>query len=192
VTWLLVAPLVILGSQAAHTLEYWIAAPGREERQQLLAETGHDYLQQAPIAVALCLAVVVLGLAGRLLLARAGAGAGRPLALAPFFVLPLVVFWLQEHLERLFDDGVFPLGLVEEPMFLLGLVLQLPFGYLAYALARALLAAADGLGRALGGSPPERPVVPPGPALTPPVLCYLPRLSPLANCLAARGPPLVS
>jgi hypothetical protein len=71
-------------------------------------------------------------------------------------------------------------------------VLQLPFGYLAYVLARALLAVADGLGRVLGASLPQRPVASPGPALAPTVLCYLPRLSPLATRLAGRAPPLVS
>jgi hypothetical protein len=190
-TWLLVVPLVVLGSQAAHAVEYWFAAPDPDEREQLLTRTGHAYLEQAPIGVALCLGLVVLALLGRFLQGRRGARPGSALGLMPFAVLPPAVFVLQEHLERLFHDGVFPLDLAFDPMFLVGLVLQLPFGQLAYLLGRALLSAADQLARGLGSTLAFR--------VTPPLIpdrtasaADLPRLRPLATCRAGRGPPLAA
>jgi hypothetical protein len=185
--WLLVAPLVVLGSQAAHALDYWFAAPHEHDRAELLAETGHGYLEQAPAAIALCLGLIVLALAGRFLRAR---GPGRPgggLSLAPFAVLPLVAFALQEHLERLLHEGTFPAALLLDPIFLLGLALQLPFGYLGYLVGRALLGAADRLARSLGGRPAPGLALPP--LLPAAVSADVPRLSPLATRLASRGPP---
>ena len=60
-------------------------------------------------------------------------------------VLPLVGFAVQEHLERLLHDG--PLWATAlEPVFLLGLLLQLPFALGAALLARALARLADVIG----------------------------------------------
>jgi hypothetical protein len=185
--WLLVMPLVVLGSQAAHALDYWFAAPDEHDRAELLAETGHGYLEQAPAAAAVCLGLIVLALAGRFIRARGPVKPRRDLSLAPFAVLPPVAFTLQEHLERLFHDGTFPAALLLDPIFLLGLALQLPFGYVAYLVGRALLGVADGLARSLGGRLAPDLALPP--LLPAAASVDLPRLSPLATSLAGRGPP---
>jgi len=45
---------------------------------------------------------------------------------------------VQEHLERLFETGVFPWWTVLEPPFWRGVVLQLPLGLLACIIVRLL------------------------------------------------------
>jgi hypothetical protein len=54
---------------------------------------------------------------------------------------------VQEHIERLIGTGAIPADLVGEPVFLVGLALQLPFALAALLLTRALYAIAFGLGR---------------------------------------------
>ena len=190
--WLVVAPLVMLGSQAAHTADYWIAAPNAADRARLLKETGHDYLSNAPLGAAFCLAVLALGLTRWLLRSRRG-GRETRLTFLPFAVLPPLVFALQEHLERLFEDGSFPFDAALEPTFAIGLALQLPFGFLAYRVARALMGAVSRIGRGLSGTRPPSPVVARPPLVRPQVLNLpLPRLSPLAESRAGRAPPLLA
>jgi hypothetical protein len=188
-TWLLVGPLAVLGSQAAHVVNYWAAAPDHEARQRLLAETGHGYLDQAPLAIALCMLLLVLAVAGRLIEEYRRGGAGSRLALAPFAILPVALFFLQEHLERLLHDGSFPFGLLLEPIFLLGLALQFPFALLAFLVGRALLQATVDLARALGGNGSPRAASTPPSVRSPARVIELPRLSPLAASRAVRGPP---
>ena len=115
------------------------------------------------------LAAVALAQLGLRVL-RGGRG-GAPTALR-FALLPPLVFALQEHLERLLHTGRFPSELVVEPVFLLGLGLQLPFAVAAWLLARELLAGADALAEALQpavASPlaPQLPSALPSPAPRP-------------------------
>ena len=190
--WLVVAPLVLLGSEAAHAADYWLADPNAGDRAQLLKETGHGYLSYAPFGVGLCIAVLALGLAHGVLRGRRG-GRETRLTFVPFALLPALVFALQEHLERLFEDGSFPFDAALEPTFPIGLALQLPFGYLAYRVARALTGAVSRIGRGLRGTRPPSPVVASPPLVRPRVLNLpLPRLSPLAESRAGRAPPLVA
>ena len=94
------------------------------------------------------------------------------------------MFALQEHLERLFEDGSFPLDAALDQTFPIGLALQLPFGFLAYRVARALTAAVSRIGRGLRGTRPPSPVVACPPLVRPQVLNL-----PLAEALAAGGEP---
>jgi hypothetical protein len=184
--WLVAVPLMVAGSVSAHELGYWIVTPGATARARVLAETGHGYFEYLPLLLGVLAALLVATLALRVSrAARAGTG-GPPAWL--FFVLPLLGFAAQEHLERLLHSGALPFDAALDPTFLVGLALQLPFALAALAVARALVAGAERLGDALAGD--RRPararpaaVPSPGPALE------LPRIAALALGYAERGPP---
>ena len=93
-------------------------------------------------------ALIVLALAARVL--GAWSSPRTRLAAMPFACLAPAIFVLQEHLEQAFASGAVPYAVALEPTFLPGLLLQLPFALVAYALARALLRLADGVRRLLG------------------------------------------
>ena len=140
VLWLITLPLAIVGSQVAHAAGYRLAT-GEGDLAHALASSGHGYLAYAPLALGICAAIVVLALVRELLGALGGdEGAPRPSALL-FSILAPAIFIAQEHFERLAHDGAFPASLVVEKTFLLGLALQVPFAFVAYALARLLLGA---------------------------------------------------
>jgi hypothetical protein len=188
--WLVALPLMLAGSQTAHVLAYRWIYPQAHVRLHVLVETGHGYMTFLPFALGAAGAVTVLSL----LASTADAARGRkphPLPAWAFALLPLVGFTLQEYLERWLALGAFPWHAAAAPTFLPGLVLQLPFGVLAYLAAWFLLRAAERVGRALAPVAERRrrkaaPVVAP-PSRGP----MLPRL-PLISCgLAKRGPPLL-
>jgi hypothetical protein len=162
--WLLGLPLLAVGWLSAHALAYELVPA---------AEHGHGYLAQAPLFLTLCAATVSVALAARI--------AGRRGRILPRWLagaLPLLGFAVQEHLERGLALGAVPWGTALEPVFLLGLVLQLPFALAALLVARALTALAD----AVAARPVARPRV----------ACQLPSPRPdeakLAGALAlARG-----
>lgn len=187
VAWLLSLPLTVLGAVLAHATAYRLVEPASGERAELLAETGHAYLALWPLLIT---AAVTVAVAGFLFCAFEGAR-GRGNANVPSWplpVLPVAAFAVQEHLERLLHDGAFPSVLVVEPVFLVGLLLQLPFALAALVATRALGSAAYALGEALAAARPYRLTAP---AVTPPVAAVaVPRLRPLAACAAGRGPPL--
>jgi hypothetical protein len=92
---------------------------------------------------------------------------------------------LQEVIELSLHTGTLGWHAVLAPTFLPGLALQLPFALAAYLVARALLRAANALGRALAG---PRPVwittefsIRPTPLLR----------GVLLRSVAARGPPRI-
>jgi hypothetical protein len=187
VTWMLAASLATLGSIWAHTITYRIVAPNDLAHRQLLARTGHGYLEHAPLVVGLLVACVVIGLALR----AAAAFSDRPHGSRPawpFAALPIVLYAVQEHLERTVQLDSFPLTAMLEPTFLVGVLLQIPFALAALLLARALLGLADELGRALAATTP-RPrslaAFPYRPASAP----DLRRRPKLAAGCAERGPP---
>ena len=187
--WSLTAPLALVGSQLAHDAAYLGAEPDNDRRSHLLESTGHGYLAEvakptALIAVAACLAA----LAVYFHYVRRG---GRParLGAVPFAFVPVAAFLLQEHLERLLHTGSFPFMLLLERPILLGLLLQLPFALLAYALASVLLRATEALARALAGA--WRVVSLRGPASERgPLAVLLPRTRVRARGYTGRGPPL--
>lgn len=186
-TWLLALPVIVVGSEVAHGLAYWWAYPETDIRASVLSRTGHGYFAWAPVAVALLAAIELVALAVDVA-DRVRNRPSRQLPAWAFFVIPLVGFTLQEHLERLFEVGVFPWWAVLEPSFWRGLVLQIPLGLAAYLIARLLSRAASAVARVIRH---ERPVRRPVAARLVPAAVLLPRLAPLAGASAGRAPPAV-
>jgi hypothetical protein len=139
--WLLALPLAVVGSQLAHGLAYRLVIRDDAELAHELASSGHGYLAYAPVALAVCVALVAFALIRELqgVLARRPSRS-QPSALS-FAVLAPAIFVSQEYLERLVHEGGFPVDVLLEKTFVLGLALQLPFALAAYVLARLLLRA---------------------------------------------------
>ena len=187
-TWFLALPLIVVGSQIAHGLAYWWAYPIADIRDAILAHTGHGYLSYAPLLLSF-LAALELLVVGVLVWDSVRGNAGRGLPTWVFLWLPLVGFVVQEHFERLIATGSFPWWAVEAPTFWRGLVLQIPLGLAAYALARALRRAAEVVAAVLvrrrDGATSHRLA----PLRTWAAPAALLRLAPLALCAAGRAPP---
>ena len=186
--WLLALPLIAAGSLAAHSLGYVVARPDVERQAREAQEAGGTYLPQLPPLAGLLLALAIALIASRVVSAARGTRTG---GASPwwFFLLPPLGFALQELLERVVHAESFPFQAAFEPAFLAGLLLQLPFGLIAFLVARALLAVARRiLGTLVGrfrsralGLPPDGP---------PPLAVSLPRIAALALGRSGRGPPL--
>jgi hypothetical protein len=121
--WLVVSPVIAAGVLAGHGLAYRVTS----------TPTGpvHEYLAHAPQVL------LILALSG---LALAGFGQRR--AAPPTWAFPAVAvttFVAQEHVERVVHGAQVPI-LLAEPVFLVGLALQIPVALVAWALARRLLA----------------------------------------------------
>lgn len=172
--WLLGLPLLAIGWLSAHALAYELVAA---------EEHGHGYMAQAPLFLTLCAATAAVALAHRFL-------GRRDRAMPPWLagLLPLAGFTLQEHLERALaaDGSAWATGL--EPVFLLGLLLQLPFALAALVAARALADAADAV--AAREAPRSRVAV--RLALPPPPAGDVPPAPALARGYAGRAPPVLA
>lgn len=143
--WTVVVPMMLAGVIAAHSLAYSLVYPEAEVRWQVLALTGHGYLGYTPVALGIIGAVVLIGL----LSAVADSARGRrprPVPAWGFALLPLIGFTVQEFTERWLAGSTFPWWMVLQPTFRVGLLLQLPFGLLAYLAARLLLRTAQAIG----------------------------------------------
>lgn len=188
--WLVAIPLMLAGSQVAHMLAYRIVYPQASVRLQVLVETGHSYMSALPLVLGVAGSIVVLSLIASAFDAAQGRGV-RGLPPWAFAFLPVAGFALQEYIERWLDWGFFPWYAAEQPTFVVGVALQIPFGALAYLAARLLLRAAKRLGRRLAPVLPPRsriafePLPVPGAQSLPP----LPSL--LSRRLGRRGPPLL-
>ena len=182
--WLLVVPLMVAGSLGVHAAAGLFAgAPAAENGSEVVERSssgaaGH-WVVVLGLVAALALAVGWSFLRGRL---RAGASA------AIFFWLPLLAFSIQELAERLLRAEAAPFSAAFEPSFLFGLALQIPFGLVAFLLARLLVRVARGIVRALA----RRRVVSFARrlVLVLPVVGWLPpRIPALALGYTQRGPP---
>lgn len=150
--WLLALPVMLAGSQVAHALAYRIVYPGASERLHELLLSGHSYLAYLPVVLSIGGAVELLALAV-IAVDAARRRAHRPLPAWAFAVVPALGFVLQEFSERWLDGASFPWWAVLQPTFRVGLLLQLPVGFLAYAIARLLQRAAETVGTALAPEP---------------------------------------
>jgi hypothetical protein len=179
-------PILLAGSQLAHALAYRLVYPSLPLRVHVLAASGHGYLQELPLAFGVAGAIVLATLCWTAVDAARGSRP-RPIPPVAFALLPPLAFGIQELAERWLTVGGVPWWVVEQPTFRIGLVLQLPFGLLAYAAARVLLRGAHELGRrtAAQGPPRLRRVLPPHAAPAP--LGPIPAL-PLSPW-STRGPP---
>ncbi len=133
------APITVAGLLAAHALSYRLTTTSPHDEHALLEATGHAYLHMTQtVGLAVGVALMLAGLAARLRTGRVASRAASWVALAP----PLA-FALQEHVERVVHDGVVPTDLLLQPVFVVGLLLQIPFACAALVLARMLLSFAD-------------------------------------------------
>jgi hypothetical protein len=174
--WLLSLPLATAGWLAAHSLAYSLVAP----------QDHHGGVAAAPILVA-CSITVLLAVATHDGFRRA---APARVPAWPVGLLPPLGFAVQEHIERLIELNEVPVGTVLEPVFLMGLALQLPVALLVLGLATVVLAAGHALGRELVVPWAPRPrscaVAPPLAARLAPVLARPPVL---ATGHGGRAPP---
>ena len=184
--WLLSLPLAGAGWLSAHQLAYRLVPPP-DAHAAHLERAAHGYLPETPLFVAFALSAVVAALAV-LATAVLGRPRSRPPALV-FALLPPLGFVVQEAVERVLTGE--PLTtLALEPVFLVGLLLQLPFAVAALAVARFLLEVSHELGRRLADALRQTWRAPrasrswPGSPDLPPV-------SALAGGHAQRGPPVV-
>jgi hypothetical protein len=105
---------------------------GHNLTYHLVGEPGnglHDYLRHAPQLIAILATVGLLGLAVDQRAARVGT--------ARFGLLGMLVFGLQEHVERVLHTGELPFILADRT-FILGVALQIPIGLLCVVVARVL------------------------------------------------------
>jgi hypothetical protein len=185
--WLLALPLMAAGSLAAHSLSYLlVSARASESGAEVSERASSGHASYLVIFLGILTATTVVATGGRLLLGRR---CRRGAELSPwlFFVLPPLAFALQELSERLLRAEAFPFHAALEPRFLLGLLLQLPFGLLALLLARLLLRVVERLVHALARNRPPRLVA--NLSLPPRQTLYLPRIPTLALGYPQRGPP---
>jgi hypothetical protein len=179
--WLLGLPLAVLGWLTAHTAAYELVAPDHRERARLLAGSGHGYLEYAPLLVATCSTLAALGF-----LARTRGRAGRLVPAWVLGALPLAGFAVQEHLERALTSGGISWETALQPVFLLGLLLQLPFAFGAALLARALTSVADTFVSRRPGRRRAKARI----RLAAPLSASLPAPKALASVRAGRAPPV--
>jgi hypothetical protein len=188
VSWLLIAPLLVIGLLAGHAAGYRWTFPDEHQRAHALAESGHAYSSYVPILVAVALTLVAAAMVSRIRLALGGnhRATTPPWLLA---ALPPLAFLFQEYLERWLNGGHLEFATLWEPPVLIGLQLQIPFAIVALSLARILARAADAIGRALAPEPRQIPL-----ESTPAWPAAEPRLA--ATRIAGRGwtdrgPPLL-
>lgn len=181
IAWLLGLPLTLLGWLSAHTVAYKLVLPDEHERAHVLAASGHGYLEHVPLLTAACVVA-----AGSGFFLRASRRPGRPIPASALGVLPLFGFAVQEYLERALHTDAIPWATALDPVFLVGLALQLPFALLALAVARALTGLAD----TVGARARPRPCFPRGTVLLRPHTVGSSPTSVLASGHAGRAPPV--
>lgn len=190
VAWLLCLGLMSVGSVLAHAFAYRLAAPAHGSHAGMNHAHGHSVFPHLEVCLAVCgalaLGLLAFSLVDRFLLAR-------PLVppIWAFALVPPLGFVLQEHLEHALSTGALPVTAFAEPTFALGLLLQLPFAFAAFAVARSLLSFALALVTRLG-SPPRLRLPSAEPTFRPLVASGVPRASALARGHGQRAPPLLA
>ncbi|HXY17538.1 MAG TPA: hypothetical protein VEH79_05165 [Gaiellaceae bacterium] len=186
--WLTALPLMLTGSLVAHVLAYRWAYPSSQVRLQVLLSTGHGYMDRVPLVLGITTAAALVSLAVCIVDSIAGRS---PRDLPPwaFALLPLVMFTVQEILERSLHTGTFFWQAVESPTFLPGLVLQLPFAAVACLVAWLLLRTARAVGQLVGSRRTRRTRIRALASVRSSFVIRLPRLAPLAAAAAGRAPP---
>jgi hypothetical protein len=186
--WLMALPLAAIGTLAGHSFAYRAAVPDPHERGQLLASTGHGYLEYAPLVVGACVAVLCLAFAVAVLAAFVGRTRAAAAEIQLVAAVPPLAFVIQELLERFLHDGHVHWSQLVSAPFLLGLAAQLPIALLVASLAYSLTRVAEQLGLGLRQRPPRRALPGVPQRLVPAVdLALRPALS---RGYSSRGPPL--
>lgn len=195
--WLLTLPVAFVGSWIAHVVGRAMAVgsiEGSEMSEHLeRAVITHGGLATLGLAasVAPFVAIALIVFSARLWIkarGRSWRGAGP----GWFLILPALAYVTRELLERLTSGGSEALNLhaLREPGLLLALALQVPFGAVAYAIARLLLAAARAIVAKVRRLVPETRR--PQRTDVEPVTWIAPvRWSCLVGARGLRGPPVV-
>jgi hypothetical protein len=137
-------PIVLAGIEGGHAVAN--AVFGSPEGVKELFASPSSGSGILPIVALLAAGLVVLGLACRFAPRCWFPRQAQAIAL-PFVLLPPVSFMLLELTEAAVSRGAIPWHEAVRPTFVFGLVLQLPFALLGYALARLLLRVTDGVRR---------------------------------------------
>jgi hypothetical protein len=181
--WLAGLPLLAAGWILAHQLAYQLVPPGGDDPAAALATTGHGYLEHLPFLLGGLAALAAVGLTARMAEGRRGS---RSLPAGLFGTAPVIAFAVQEHLERVLHGVPDAWATAAHPVFLVGILLQLPVGLAAALAARALLKAADVVAE---GRPLPRPQRPAIRLVLVPRAADLAPVSALARPHAGRAPP---
>jgi hypothetical protein len=181
----------VAGWLIAHALAYRLVASGDEGSGALVERTGHGHLAFSPYLIAVSATVLLLAL-GAAVVAGATRRTRPAVPLAPYVVLPLLDFVSHTVVESVQSGHLVSTGAALEPVFLVGLALQVPLALAALLLARAALAWAEGVGRGLTPRWRPRPLALASPA--PPRLLigmeHRPIIPALSSGCAERGPPV--
>lgn len=139
-------PVAILGCLLAHQAGYLIESPDQVARSLNLARDGHGYMRDFVFMIP-AIATIVLG--GFLFALHGAIVTDTPVSISPrpFAFAPAMVFLVQEFAERAAIGDA--LVVLSERSVVVGLVLQIPFGLIAYLLARLILEAADQVARVI-------------------------------------------
>jgi hypothetical protein len=180
--------LIAAGSVSAHVLgSILFAGSASEPVADEATRASGGYLAQLPVLIGVLVALALVGLGANAYGARRPRTGG--IAPAWFLLLPPFSFMVQELAERMLHAESAPFSAIHEPAFVAALLLQLPFAFLAYLLARLLLAVAEEVGRLFGCSEPF-PAAAASDFIHPlPILAAWPRTPVLASGHSQRGPP---
>lgn len=180
--WYAGLPLLAVSWLSAHGLAYELV-PAGESAETAAHGPAHGYLTHLPLAVSALFALATVAIVRRVAAGeRAWTGASWVFAL-----LPVAAFAVQEHLERVVQGPEAVLATAAEPVFVVGILLQVPFSLFAAWLTRGALAMVGALSAARS---PRRLRQPP-PCLTAPAAVLLFPLPVLATRRAGRAPPFL-
>lgn len=186
--WVVSLVLVAVGGLFAHLAAYQLIPAGEAHREHSMQGADHGSFVHLRFCVALCGALLLVGVA----VATVDTVRGRSARSAPlwlFALLPPLGFAVQELLERSLHTGAPTFAVALEAPFLLGLALQIPFAFIAFFAARAILALALVIAERLWPLALRRAV---GLVLASySALRFVPARTPaLARGYSERGPPL--
>lgn len=180
--WLVVLPLLAVGSEAAHAVLNLFAPEAYQGAELFEATSSTRALLPMLVGIA---AVLVLG--GLVTLPTGGR---RPrISRCAFATLPLVAFAIQEHVEYGIGHGGVDWTLVTHPAFAYGLALQIPFAVVAYIASRLLFVLTDVVAEHLVDR--RRAQLEPSPFLPScaPAVARSPSGRPSGDARSTRGPP---
>jgi hypothetical protein len=174
---------MVAGTFAAHSVTAVLAGARAESGSEMAERHAGGAPAGLTLLLGFALAILLVVICQRALRRRESG----PTA-ATFVVLPALAFLASELLERLFAVESFPFQPSLEPRPLLGLGLQLPFGLIAFFVARLLLGAVQRVVSRLSRSRFTPRLCPYASRLTP-CSVLLPRIPALALGYPERGPP---
>jgi hypothetical protein len=190
--WLVALPLMAAGTWLSHCYALSAVDPSTHAAAHHAGHAGRmsaaSVIFTAPFLFA-CAAILALALVYQAALSFRGHGVARMSAL-PFAVVPALGFFLHQHFEQLASSGTISVAALTAPAFLLGLILQIPFGIVAFFAVRFLLRFADRLGLTLAELRKPRRAIPSIRRPRTSLLAHGPRLALLARSAAPRAPPL--